>query len=106
MSMFWRRSEDAILDEILAGFDADHERIVTATSQRTRGVLRGVVAELRMNGYRTRDIFSLIETIIQLIQVIGPKIKEIVDAILALRNGGAYRGSSGLVVVPDVRERG
>lgn len=102
--MFWRRSEDAILEEIIKGHEVYEERIITTKALQTRGVLRGVVAELKLNGYRTKDIFSLLDTILQLIVVIGPKIREIVEAILALRNGGAHNGTAGLVILPDVRD--
>jgi hypothetical protein len=89
--MFWRRSDEQLLESVLASCDT-----VTVETQdgvmfrRPSGVLRAVVKELRSGDRRTRmnatQILAILAVIIDLIQEIGPVVVEIVRRIREMRS--------------------
>lgn len=76
--MLWRRSDGAVLNDVLAGGDGYAELMV---GSRHSQVVRGVCRELVAAGYSPREVLGLILLVVDLIQKFGPSVRAIVDAI-------------------------
>ncbi len=80
--MFWRKSEAAILNEVLDSQTGVGPAVVEGRLWPSHSnVVRQVVAELRRTGFSPAQILPLILLIVDLIQTIGPKVREIVEEI-------------------------
>lgn len=80
--MFWRKSADAILEEMLVKCDDGQLLCLDGVYRRKHsGVLRQVVQTLRQDGMNPAEILSLLALIIDLIAELGAAIGEIVERI-------------------------
>ncbi len=86
MGWLFRSAEEKVLDRILDACD-DGPAVYASgvTGRRPSGVLRQVVREMRKDGISPAEIITLIGLVIDLINKIGPLVKEILDAIRARR---------------------
>lgn len=86
--MFWRKSPDAILDDML---DRCTDRVTLCFDgvyrRRHSGVLREVVTQLRADGMSPTEILTLVALIIDLITEIGAAVGDIVARIREMKKG-------------------
>jgi hypothetical protein len=85
--MFWRKSEAKIVDEMIAAVvavDSTSAVVGGRLWENHSGVIRDVIAELRRDrlvGLSPVALIGLILQIVDLIQTVGPVVREIVERI-------------------------